>query len=92
MEWHQIKESFKVNQIVTGKVVQHSAFGYFIDLGLPYLGLVQITDIRDTSDSIKVDEYPKIGETVKGVILGFKENNQQIWVGTKKSQLAQGVE
>ena len=60
----------------------------FVDVpGVVFDGLVQITDVAD-APPVSVAEFPEIGSEIEAVVLGFKEHNRQIWLGTKPSQLA----
>jgi len=85
--WNEIKQSLKVGDRVTGKVIRHAPFGLFVRIdGIPFDGLVQITDFKDEG-RMTVDEFPPIGSELTAIVLGFKETGNQIWLGVKPSQL-----
>jgi ribosomal protein S1 len=84
--WEQLKQNLPVHTIVHGTVVRHAPFGVFVSVpGIAYCGLVQITDFKD-GDRMTPEEYPEIGSAVRAVVLGYKDNSQQIWLGMRPSQ------
>ncbi len=90
--WQELKRSIKPFQAITGTVVRHEPYGVYVDLGLPFEGLIQITDLTDKHGLLGTKDFPFIGQQITAVVLGFKENNHQIWLGTKTSQLIKAIE
>ncbi|MCX4030430.1 S1 RNA-binding domain-containing protein [Endozoicomonas sp. SM1973] len=84
--WNELKNILKKGSLIEGVIKKHEAYGVFVDIGYNFEGLIQITDFKD-SGVMTPNEYPAIGEKVEAVVLGFKENNQQIWLGVKNSQI-----
>jgi ribosomal protein S1 len=85
--WEAVKVAFPIGTRVRGTVVQHAPYGVFVDVpGIPFKGLVQITDFRD-SGRMTPAEYPAVGSVVEAVVLGFKEIGNQVWLGMRASQL-----
>ncbi len=85
--WEELKESLRIGTKVQGKVLRHAPFGILVSLpGIPFDGLVQITDFKDTGRMVP-NEYPALNSTIDAVVLGFKETGNQIWLGMKPSQL-----
>lgn len=92
MTWDEVKQQLRVGERVQGVVTHLAPYGIFVSIpGIPFAGLVQITDFKDTG-MMTPEEYPAIGSTVVGVVLGFKGIGQQIWLGMKPSQLAASVD
>jgi ribosomal protein S1 len=86
--WEEVKDSLPIGTKVRGKVLRHAPFGIFVSLpGIPFDGLLQITDFKDTGRMIP-KEYPALESTIDAVVLGFKETGKQIWLGMKPSQIA----
>lgn len=85
--WVQITQNLKIGTFITGKVTRIEHYGFYVDLGIPFEGLVQITDITDKPGKLNAEDWPKISDQVTAVVLGFKANNHQIWLGTKQSQV-----
>lgn len=85
--WEEIKDSLPIGTRVRGTVLRHAPFGVFVALpGIPFDGLVQITDFKDTGP-MSTNEYPGVDSTIDAVVLGFKETGNQIWLGVKPSQM-----
>jgi hypothetical protein len=85
--WDGIKRSLRVGTLVKGTVIRHAPFGVFVRIGgIPFDGLVQITDFKDEG-RMTVDEFPPIGSLLTALVLGFKETGNQIWLGVKPSQV-----
>jgi ribosomal protein S1 len=90
--WQELKRSIKPFQTITGTVVRNEPYGVYVDLEFPFEGLIQITDLTDKCGLLGTKDFPPIGQKITAVVLGFKENNHQIWLGTKKSQLAKTID
>jgi|SRR6516225_5700129 ribosomal protein S1 len=85
--WDELKSTHPVGSKIRGTVLRHTPFGIFVAIpGSPFDGLVQITDFKD-SGRMTPDEYPPVGSPIEAIVLGFKENGKQIWLGMKPSQL-----
>jgi ribosomal protein S1 len=85
--WAHLSEVLPVGRVVAGRVVGHRPFGIFVDINLPFPGLVQITDFKDES-AMNPNEYPGVGTLVEATVLGFKDTGRQVWLGMKPSQLS----
>ncbi|HEV2970015.1 MAG TPA: hypothetical protein VGY55_08495 [Pirellulales bacterium] len=85
--WNAVKHSLPVGTHVWCCVKEHRPFGVFATIeNVPFDGLIQITDFKDVG-RMTPSEYPPLGSAVEAVVLGFKEHGEQIWLGTKPSQL-----
>ncbi len=85
--WDELKDTLRVGTRVRGTVARHAPFGIFVAIpGIPFDGLVQITDFKDNG-RMTPSEYPPLGSLIEAVVLGFKETGNQIWLGVKPSQL-----
>lgn len=92
LAWESLRQSLPVGAMLRGIVTRHLPFGIFVDIdGIPFTGLVQITDFKD-SGKMTVEEYPPVGSVIVGIVLGFMDSGKQIWLGMKPSQLRQGHE
>jgi ribosomal protein S1 len=84
--WETTKTFLRQGDIVEGTITQHEPYGVFVDIGHPFLGLIQIVDFVDVG-IFKSSEYPPIGARIKAVVLGFKEGAKEVQLGVKPSQL-----
>ena len=66
-------------QTITGKVTEHQHFGFFLDLGLEFPGLILVVNIGNPGNEV-VDEtvFPDIGASMEARVLGFNELDKQI--------------
>jgi len=85
-QWRELKERLKIGDVVVTKFSKHEPYVIFVALGMEFEGLVGITDFMDIG-VMTTSEYPRIGEDIRAVVLGFKEHGQQIWLSVKASQL-----
>jgi hypothetical protein len=86
LEWERAKHSLRVGDRIKGIVRSHEPYGVFVEIaGVPFRGLVQITDFKDNG-RMTVEEYPRLGDEIEACVLGFKDVGQQIWLGMKPSQ------
>ena len=85
--WDEIKHSLKLRTKLRGVVTKHFSFGIFVALsGIKFTGLVKIPDFKDERHMTPSD-YPEVGSSVEAVVLGFKDQGQQIWLGMKPSRI-----
>jgi len=85
--WETLKHTLRVGTLVRGLVTYHAPFGIFVAIpDSPFEGLVLITNFKD-SGTMTPQEYPSVGSTIEGVVLGYKDKGNQISLGMKPSQL-----
>lgn len=80
ISWSRLKKIWLLGDIVRGQVVGHRPYGIFVDLGVAFKGLVQITDFKPDCGIMSPEKYPPIGCEIEATILGFKEHGKQIWL------------
>ena len=89
--WEMAKQTLPVGTHVQCQVKEHHPFGVLTTIsGLPFDGLIQITDFKDIG-RMTPSEYPPLDSELESVVLGFKENGRQIWLGVKPSQLSKDI-
>ena len=85
--WEELKKSLPVGSMVSGIATRQPPFGVFVKItGVSFDGRIQITDFKDTG-RMTPDEFPAIGTSLQAVVLGFKEDERQIWLGVRPSQI-----
>jgi small subunit ribosomal protein S1 len=82
--WGTIEEKFPVNQIVSGKVRNLTAFGAFVELEEGIDGLVHISDMSWTRRIQHPSEVMKKGDNVEVKILKIDHDNRRISLGFKQ--------
>lgn len=73
--WEKLQEKLYPDLIILGRVTRVESFGVFVDIGEAFDGLIHSLSIND-NDRINYEDYPKVGEIVKVVILGFSKHPQ----------------
>jgi RecJ-like exonuclease len=84
----EIKSKYKLGQFVQGKVESHSSDGVFVNLDESLVkGLIKFSDFLDEGE-MSEKMYPKIGESIGAVVVGYNENNCcEIYLNAKPSIL-----
>ncbi len=85
-EWktyYDFIDTLEIGTSVRGIVTASKAFGLFIDIGAPYIGLIDIGhDSFNGGDSLPdYSLWPDVGEEVTCQISYFRLHNQQIGLG-----------
>lgn len=78
-----MKNKYKVGSVVSGCVTGIEKYGIFVSLDDYYSGLIHISEISD-SFVRNVEDYVKIGETIKVKILEIDDENCHIKLSIKK--------
>jgi ribosomal protein S1 len=90
--WECIKSKYKIGQILQGKVIRHTPYGVFLDIGeVEVKGLIRIPDFLDDG-AMNEEMYPEIGSQVTGVVTGYNEANRyEVCLNAKPSILHQAL-
>ncbi len=79
MIWKKIKNKYPENSVLQGKIEFIANFGFFLNIGESEIkGFIPITEILPSFEKL----YPRlsIGIEVTGIILGYAEERNQIWI------------
>jgi ribosomal protein S1 len=87
-EWAAAKSRFTSGVIATGVVLSHHPFGFFVDLGDPVIGLVEITRVKESRQPVDPRDYPPVGQEISAVVLGAVDLQRQVHLSTRPSDLA----
>ncbi len=69
-EWAAARARFARGVIVKGVALSHHRFGFFVDLGYPVVGLIEIPRVREPGQPVGLQDYPAVGREVTAVVLG----------------------
>jgi ribosomal protein S1 len=72
-KWEELKNKLEKGQILSGKVVKVERYGVFVDIGEAFNAIVLAPQISK-KEKITVEDYPKKGEFIEGVILDFSDD------------------
>ncbi|WP_420571559.1 S1 RNA-binding domain-containing protein [Kordia sp.] len=73
--WNTLKKELHIGEIISGKVFKIEPHGIYIDINKKFYGIVLAPYI--SKNRITVENYPKIGEIVTGLIIHFSEEIDQ---------------
>lgn len=76
------KNIYKINNIVTGYVTGIEKYGVFVNLDSYYSGLIHISEISN-SFVRNINDYVKVGETIKVKILDIDEESSHVKLSIK---------
>lgn len=82
--WTAIKLALPAGSTVSGSVVAHRPFGFFVSLpSFPDLtALVEVTIFaEELGHAVGVSDFPPLGSSVKAVVLYYADGAQQARLG-----------
>lgn len=82
--WNNVSAKYKVNDILTGKIVRLADFGAFVELEPGVEGLVHITQITDENIA-KPSQVLNVGDNVKIKILELNEEKKKLSLSIKEA-------
>lgn len=83
--WHTLAKKYKVNDIVTCKVVKFAPFGAFLELEEGLEGLVHNSEITALKRVTKPEEELKLGQTINAKIISI--DNEKLKIGLSIKEL-----
>ena len=82
--WNSIAEKYKINSVVTGRIIKFINIGAFVELEPGVEGLVHISEISEERIAKPSDKL-NIGDVVKVKILDIKEADKRISLSIKEA-------
>lgn len=78
-EWERVKATVPIGAEVSGRVVACQPFGVFVDLGLDFLGLLEIPELGDSAARSRGKVvFPAVGAPLTARVLQHADHNQQL--------------
>jgi small subunit ribosomal protein S1 len=84
--WDKVIETYPVNSVHKGTVVNVMSYGAFVKLEPGIEGLVHISEMSWTKRINHPSELVQIGDEINVVILGVDKQGQQLSLGMKQTQ------
>ena len=82
--WELANETFKVDDVIEGKVTKLLQYGALVEILDGVEGLVHISDLTWNKKKLSVGEFLAIGDTVKVMILELKPEMRKLKLGVKQ--------
>jgi ribosomal protein S1 len=83
--WDRFKQSHPAGDVIEGRVSRHVIYGFYVDLGQPFDGLVDIINVRDNPPINGMADFPQVGQLIRAVVLGYTDRDFQVALGTRAS-------
>jgi ribosomal protein S1 len=78
-EWEALRARLAYGQSVSGTVVFKSPFGAWVDLGVGFPALLEITGIAElTPEKYRAGDWCPVGSEVSALVGGFSSRSHQI--------------
>ena len=84
--WDAIQEQFPVGARVSGKVVNLTTYGAFVEIAPGVEGLVHISEFSWTKRVARASDMLNVGDEVQVVVLSIDMENQKIALGIRQTQ------
>jgi ribosomal protein S1 len=85
-EWEALKRQLAVGGSVTGVVIGRAPFGAWIDIGVGFPALLEITVMAGlTPERYRVGDWCPVGSEISAEVSMFQDENRQIYLGQVKS-------
>ncbi|MCE9578743.1 MAG: S1 RNA-binding domain-containing protein [Deltaproteobacteria bacterium] len=68
-------------------MVRVEAFGVFVDLDCPAIGLLLVTHFEDGPRGFNIGEYPPVGASIDAVVVHHEAATMQIRLSTRASDM-----
>lgn len=82
--WDIVAENNSVGQEITGKVTRIVNYGAFVELVPGVEGLIHSSDFSWTSKKVNVNNFVKVGDEIKVVIVEFAPKERKLKLGIKQ--------
>jgi small subunit ribosomal protein S1 len=84
--WENIEAKYPEGTIVSGKVVNMTNYGVFVELESGVEGLVHISEMSWTKKIKHPKQLVKIGDTLKAIVLNTSKDEKRISLGVKQME------
>lgn len=82
--WEILASKHNVGDVVEGKVTRVLNYGAFIEIIPGIEGLIHMNDLSWTKKKTNINQYMKVGDTVKVSILELDKDNKKLKLGIKQ--------
>ena len=82
------KARFTSGTVAAGVVLSHHRSGFIVDLGRAVTGLVEIPRAKKPCQPADPRDYPPAGQEITAVVLGTTDQQRQVHLSIRPSDLA----
>jgi small subunit ribosomal protein S1 len=84
--WENIEVKYPEGSVVTGKVVNLTKYGVFVELEPGVEGLVHVSEMSWTKKIKHPNQIVKLGDTIKAIVLDISKDEHRISLGMKQME------
>ena len=81
--WKKFEDTYKINSMVTGKILRFIEKGLIVELPYKLEGFVPISQMEESSIG-KVKKSHKAGDEIELMVIEFEKNNKRVILSRKK--------
>ncbi len=81
--WNSVEDKYKVDDIVSGKVVRTVKFGAFVELEEGLEGLVHVSDLSWSKSLKNIDDYLQEGDEIKVKVIELSPKDKKLKLSIK---------
>ena len=82
--WERVEQKYPEGTLVSGKVVNLTKYGAFVELEPGVEGLVHVSELSWTKKIKNPKQVLKVGETIKAIVLTVSREERRISLGVKQ--------
>lgn len=82
--WDIAGETYKVEDVVDAKVTKILPYGVLVEILDGVEGLIHISDLTWNKKKVSINEFVKVGDTIKVKVLEFKPESRKLKLGIKQ--------
>lgn len=82
--WESVPANYSVGKVVSGKVVNVTDYGAFVELEEGVEGLVHVSEMTWGKKPKHPSKVVNVGDTIQSVVLDFDSNSRRISLGMKQ--------
>ena len=84
--WERVEQKYPEGSIVTGRVVNLTKYGAFVELEPGVEGLVHVSELSWTKKIKNPKQVLKVGENIKAIVLNVSREDRRISLGIKQME------
>ena len=88
--WKKINEKYKINEVVSGKILKANPFGLFVELDHDIHGLAHISELSDKPIT-NIEEIAKPGDVMNFKIISIEPENHRLGLSLKAAKTGPAV-
>lgn len=85
--WDFLDIEIKIGEVITGKVVEFTEFGVFVEIINGVEGLLHSSEINFTKEQINPSDIFSIGDVIQSTVLSFNPESRELLLSTRQNKI-----